>query len=67
MQRGSEEVTTLTADQRRREVAGILAAGILRLRSRAALLVQTALEKPENSAPNCLEVPDETRLSGHTG
>jgi hypothetical protein len=61
----------LAPDQRRREIATILAAGILRLHNRAALLTfaseRTSPEKPENSAPNCLEVPDEARLSVHTG
>ncbi len=69
MQLNLEEIGELTDDQRCREIAGILAAGILRLRSRAALptavTAPAALEKPADSAANCLEVPAETRLSGH--
>jgi hypothetical protein len=61
----------LPEDQRCREIADILAAGILRLRSRAALptavTASAAPEKPADSSPNGLEVPDKTRLSGHTG
>ena len=56
-----------TPEQRRREIASILATGILRLRARAALAPATGLGKTENSAPNLLEVSDETRLSVHTG
>jgi hypothetical protein len=50
-----------------REIARILAAGILRLHRRAALPVEGGPEKREDSAPNCLEVPDKSRLSGHGG
>jgi hypothetical protein len=61
----------LTAEKRCREVAGILAPGVLRLRSRAALLgVLRPDPGPENlpdSVPNCLEVSSETVLSVHTG
>ena len=53
------------------EIAGILAAGILRLRKRAAL-AGTARESPASgnsaeSVANRLEVHAETRLSVHTG
>ena len=67
MQRNLEEVDDLTHDQRCHEIAGILAAGILRLHRRAAL----PSEQPPNPgksadcSPNCLEVPDKPRLSGH--
>jgi hypothetical protein len=59
----------LTENDRLREIARILAAGVLRLRARVALpAVQLPARKilPENG-PNCLEVPPETVLSGHTG
>jgi hypothetical protein len=56
-----------TPEQRRRDIAAILAAGILRLRARAALTSAKSLEKPENSAANCLEVSAKTVLSGHRG
>jgi hypothetical protein len=58
----------LNADQQIREVAGILAAGILRLRARAALPGQLSggNNLPESS-DNCLDVPVETVLSVHSG
>jgi hypothetical protein len=56
-----------TPEQRRRDIAAILAAGILRLRARAALAPTFDLGKTENSAPNCLEVSGQTVLSGHQG
>jgi hypothetical protein len=52
--RPHDDPATMTADERLREVAGILAAGILRLHSRAAL-------------QDCLEVPTETVLTVHRG
>jgi len=55
---------------RRREIARILAGGVLRLHARAAFVAAVELsgpEKPGNSAEDCLEVPAETVLSVHTG
>ena len=61
--------SSLTPDQRRAAVANILAAGILRLQTRAALSDETSdlpvPEKPAKSAAPSLEVPDETVLSVH--
>lgn len=61
----------LTPDERRSEVASILAAGILRLSARAALPGDApevpAPENPAQSASSCLEVSDETVLSVHPG
>jgi hypothetical protein len=51
------------SDERLREIAAILAAGILRLHARAALPTP---EKPETPPQNCLEVRAETVLSVHT-
>lgn len=66
-----DDPSSLTPDQRRAAVANILAAGILRLQTRAALSVETSElpspEKPEDSATPSLEVPDETVLSVHNG
>jgi hypothetical protein len=60
--------TTMTPEQRRGEVAEILAAAVVRLRLRAALPTERpGTEKPAESAVNPLEVPSETRLSVHTG
>ncbi len=66
-----DDPSSLTPDQRRAAVANILAAGILRLQTMAALSDETSglpgPEKPENSATPSLEVPDETVLSVHNG
>ena len=52
---------TLTADQRLRELAALLASGVLRLRDRDALSArpgqQAAPEIPPESAQDSLEVP----------
>ncbi len=61
----------LTLDERRSEVASILAAGVLRLCARTLPATEaTEHSAPENlaeSASSCLEVPDETVLSVHNG
>jgi hypothetical protein len=60
--------TTMKSDQMREELAGILAAAIVRLRLRAALPDPVpGAERPPETVANCLEVPSETRLSVHTG
>jgi hypothetical protein len=66
------EMSDATTDgDRLREIAGLLAAGILRLRCRAALRSQPAItpgpENPPNNSLNGLELSRETRLSVHTG
>lgn len=58
--RSCEDPAFLTAEQRRSELAAILAAGFLRLRARAAL---PGAESPSNSGAACLDVPAETVLS----
>ena len=67
MQRNIEDARDLTDDQRLRAIAQILAAGILRLHSRAALPLAQASgpKKPADSSLNDLEVSAEVRLSGH--
>lgn len=50
----------LTPDQRRREVAHILAAGVLRLRK-----LRLLREVTQDSAAEHLDVPAKTVLSGH--
>jgi hypothetical protein len=60
----------LSTDQRRREVARILAGAVLRLRSRAALPSAAEVPAPrilQENAANPLDVPAETRLSVHPG
>ncbi len=57
-----DDPSSLTPDERFTEVARILAAGILRLYTRAALS-----ENPPESGSSGLEVPDETVLSVHNG
>jgi len=69
--RPHDDPAAMTADGRLREVATILAAGILRLHSRAALPINPGQdfdpkELPE-SGQDCLEVPAETVLSVHRG
>lgn len=61
------DAARLTPDERLREVATILAAGVLRLRRRAALPTDDATKKPPELASAGLEVFEETVLSVHTG
>jgi hypothetical protein len=58
----------LTAEQRLTAIAHILAGALLRLRGRAALpqAPQGQEKIPPESAPNCLEVPGQPRLSVHS-
>jgi hypothetical protein len=69
--RPHDDPAAMTADERLREVAAILAAGIPRLRSRAALPADptehSGPENPPESGPACLEVPEKTVLSVHAG
>lgn len=65
-----DDPSSLTPDQRRAAVANILAAGILRLHTRAALSEASELsgpENPEDSATPSLEVSAQTVLSVHNG
>lgn len=61
----------LTDADRLGEIAGLLAAGILRLRCRAALRLEPAVtvgpENPPKNSLNDLELSHEKRLSVHTG
>ncbi len=57
----------LTPDERRREVAAILAAGLRRLRDRAALASVPVLENPSETAEKPLEAVPENSLSVHVG
>jgi hypothetical protein len=69
--RPHDDPAAMTADERLREVASILAAGVLRLRSRAALPADPAEhsgpKNPLESGQDRLEVPGKTVLSVHTG
>jgi hypothetical protein len=71
MRQHIDDAGILTDDDRLREIAGLLAAGILRLRCRAALGAGPASgpgpRNPPDSSLNCLEVSRETRLSVQTG
>jgi hypothetical protein len=65
-----EETGAPSPEQRRRDVAAILAAGILRLHARAALPAageQGGPRNPEDSETACLEVGPEIVLSVHSG
>lgn len=57
----------LSSDERLREVAAILAAGVLRLRQSSALSAENSDKNLEDSTPDGLEVPTETRLSVRVG
>ena len=61
----------LTPDERLAELADILAAGVLRLRARAALSGaasgEVAPKESDRGGVSCLEVPTETVLSVHDG
>jgi hypothetical protein len=56
-------------DDRIREIAAILAAGVVRLRCRAALPgpCPAGPQILPETTPNCLELSDDPRLSVHTG
>jgi hypothetical protein len=61
----------LTPDERFRELSCLLAAGVLRLRGRAAQAAhpgqQVCPKQSSESGQSCLEVPGETVLSVHNG
>jgi hypothetical protein len=57
----------LTPDERRREVAAILAAGLRRLRDRVALASVPAPKNPSETAEKPLEAVPENPLSVHVG
>jgi hypothetical protein len=57
----------LSSDERLREVAAILAAGVLRLRQRFALPVEKDGKNPAKQPPDGLELSAETRLSVRVG
>ena len=54
-------------EERFREIARLLAAGVLRLDRRPACAPGPATENPPDSGPNSLALPGETVLSVHTG
>lgn len=66
-----DDSSFLTPDERRAEVASILAAGVLRLHVRAAIPDDASVPSdPETAAESGslgLEVPGETVLSVHNG
>ena len=70
MRQHVNDTEVLTPDQRRGEVARLLAVGVLRLHARAALPddvgESTGPKIPANSDGNCLEVPTQIVLSVHT-
>jgi hypothetical protein len=71
VRQNAEQGSTMTTEQRYREVSRILAAGVLRLRARCALIGcgvgSSAPAKPGNSTQDSLEVLQKTVLSVHTG
>jgi hypothetical protein len=66
--RSFDDPSSMTPDERFSEIAAILADGVLRLHTRAALSAESSSpEKSQNSASEGLEVSDETVLSVHRG
>ena len=69
--RSFDDSFSMTPDERRAAIAKILAAGILRLHTRAALPSASAstsdAKNTENPGAPRLEVPNETVLSVHNG
>ena len=63
----SADRTRPSSDDRLSEAAAILAAGVLRLRQRAALPAERDGKNPAKQPPDGLEVPAETRLSVRVG
>lgn len=62
--RSCEDPAFLTADERLSELAAIMAAGVLRLKARAALPdAEAAQEISADSDATCLDVPAKTVLS----
>jgi len=58
---------SLSPEQRFRELAGILAAGLLRLESDRRSAAHSAAENPPESGANCLDVPPDSSVTVHTG
>ena len=59
--------THLSPDERLRDVAAILATGVLRLCQRAVLSTGKTEENPAKRPPNGLELSEKTRLSVRVG
>jgi len=57
----------MTAAERRREIAAILAEGVRRLKRTATSPTGSLSENVPATAATCLEVGGETRLTGRTG
>jgi len=57
----------LTPDQRRRELAGLLARGLRRLRDRAALAGDPTSANPSEASETTLEAVPDKSLTVHAG
>lgn len=62
-----DDAARLSPDTRLREIAAIMAAGILRQRQRAALPGENSRKNLVESSADGLEVPAKTRLSVRVG
>jgi hypothetical protein len=62
-----DDPTSLSTDQRFSELAGILAAGLLRLAPGSSSSLPSAPQKLPESAPNCLDVSGKPSVTVHTG
>jgi hypothetical protein len=63
----SADTARLSPEERLGEIAAILAAGLLRLNQRAALVIGELGENLDNLRPDGLAIPPETRLSVRVG
>jgi hypothetical protein len=62
--RTAADSSALSPNERRHDLAALLAGAVLRLHARAAI---PAPENHSNSDQDCLELPADPRLSVHTG
>lgn len=69
--RPHDHLDELTPEQRFQKISALLAIGLRRLRPRTPfpddIAPQSAVRNPPKLSLNCLELSDETRLSGHAG
>jgi hypothetical protein len=66
--RNFDHLVPATPDECQRELARILAAGLLRLRGHLPIPPEVAIAKnPENSSPDHLELPANLSVTVHTG
>ena len=66
--RNFDHLIPSTPEECQRELARILATGLLRLRGHLPIPPEVAIaQNSQDSAPHCLELPPETSVTVHTG